>query len=178
MKFKIYGQKHTRVYAHLGSPDKIVYAGIYDDDGKFQVVEKGKLSLYNEIQAEADSVDIYAMLQRFSNGDQQALNKVQGVYGDVTKMPRTYAEMLQTIYNAENTFAGLPAELKAKFDNDSNKFIAMMDSPEQGAIFHEYFESVKGREKAINHQANITSAPAGQQNSAAESTSPDVQTQP
>ena len=151
MKFKIQdpAAKHNRVFAHVGTPDKVVYAGVYDEKGNFDVVEKGKMNLYNEIQAERDSVDIYAMLARFSNGDQQALNKVQGVYGDVTKMPRTYAEMLQTLYNAENTFAGLPVELKAKFGNDVNRFIASMDTPEQTIIFNEYFESVKSKEKAL-----------------------------
>lgn len=180
MKFKIQdpAKKHERVYAHIGTPDKVVYAGVYDEKGKFEVIEKGRLSLYNEIQSERDSVDIYAMLARFSNGDQQALNKVQGVYGDVTKMPRTYAEMLQTLYNAESTFAGLPVELKAKFGNDVNRFIASMDTPEQTQIFHEYFESVNSKEKAFAHQSSITQPANVHESGSDASTSVNVTQQP
>ena len=180
MKFKIQdpAAKHNRVFAHVGTPDKVVYAGVYDEKGNFDVVEKGKMNLYNEIQAERDSVDIYAMLARFSNGDQQALNKVQGVYGDVTKMPRTYAEMLQTLYNAENTFAGLPVELKAKFGNDVNRFIASMDTPEQTIIFNEYFESVKSKEKAFAHKSNITQSSNVHESGPNKSTSVNVTQQP
>ena len=51
------------------------------------------------------------------------------MYGDFTTLPRTYAEALQALTDAENFFMSLPVETRAKFDHDPYKFIASMDKP-------------------------------------------------
>lgn len=159
MKFSSQYDKHERVYSNPGDPIKIIYAGSYDENGKFELVEKGKENLYDYIQSNAESCDIYNILARFENGDETALNKVSGTYGDVTKMPKTYAEMLQTIYNAENTFNALPVELKQLFNNSSSEFIAQMDSPEMAAKFEKFNkmnQSVQNVVQSSNLNENIT----------------------
>lgn len=119
-----------RFFTNCGSPIKTLYVGEYDKKGNFNIVEKGKDNLYAYIQTFADSVDIYSILARFENGDTQALNKAQGMYGDFSAMPKSYADMLNAIYNAEQWFAGLDKDIRAKFDNDPQKFISQLDSPD------------------------------------------------
>lgn len=123
-------REHQRFFSGVGSGIKILYCGEYDKSGAFHIVEKGKDNLYAYIQSFKDSCDIYAILKRFENGDVTALNQAQGMYGDFSQMPKSYAEMLNAIYNAETWFKGLSKDVRAKFDNDPQKFIASMDSPD------------------------------------------------
>lgn len=42
-------------------------------------------------------------------------------------MPKTYAEMLNTLISAENQFNSLPLEERAKFDHSFEKWLAALD---------------------------------------------------
>lgn len=118
-----------RVHEVLGSREKQLYAPIYDDRGVLYLKETGKHDLYAEIQSHRDSVDIHVLLARYRNGDAEALQRVQGVYGDFTQMPTTFAEALNTLIAAEQCFQSLPVEVRSRFGHDLNRFIASMDSP-------------------------------------------------
>lgn len=116
--------------AQPGSRTKVTYGPRYDKQGRMYLIETGVHDLYAEIQSHADSVDIHVLLQRFAEGDSGALSRMQGAYGDFTRMPSTFAEALNTIAAAEQYFKGLPVDIRAKFGHDFNQFIASMDSPD------------------------------------------------
>lgn len=127
MKIRTQYDKRDRYYSDPGSPIKVQKKLNYKKNGEMCLIDNGKINLYNEIQSHADSVDIHVVLQRFANGDTSMLR--QGVFGDFTNMPTTFAGVLQTIEDAKTTFAGLPVEIRKNFDFDFNKFIATMDNP-------------------------------------------------
>lgn len=95
--------------------------------------EIGKHDLYAEIQSHKDSVDIHVLLSMYNNGDPGALTRIQGAYGDFTRMPSTFAEALNTMIAAEQYFNGLPVDVRAQFGHDFHQFIASMDSPDWAA---------------------------------------------
>lgn len=128
--FKTQYDPSERVYAWPGDPVKILYGPIFDKNGVMSLQEIGKHDLYGEIQSHKDSVDIHVLLQRYNDGDVGALARVQGAYGDFTKMPATFAEALNTMIAAEQYFMGLPVETRAQFGHSFQQFIASMDSPD------------------------------------------------
>lgn len=121
---------HARVHSNPGSREKVLYGPHFDDHGHMELVETGREDLYAYIQSHKDSVDIKVILDRFARGDQMALNRRQGFYGDFTQMPTTYAEALNAMISAENYFNSLPVETRAQFNHSFQQFLAQMDKPD------------------------------------------------
>lgn len=126
MEFKTQYDKKERVCCSSGDPIKILYGLEVDKDGVTQLVKKGKYDLYEYIQSHADSVDIHKILDRFQNGEVDALNKYQGYYADLTDAPKTFAEALNTVIKAKDLFNSLPLEVRAQFDHSPEQFIASL----------------------------------------------------
>lgn len=127
--FKTQYQSHERKRSNPGTSEHILYSPQFDDHGHFELVESGVEDVYDMIQSHKDSTDIHQILRRFNNGDVNALNKVQGVFADVTEMPKTYAEMLNHIIAGKNAFMDLPVETRAKFGHSFERWLAAMDDP-------------------------------------------------
>lgn len=127
--FRIQYCPHNRVTSNPGSSEHILYTAQFDEHGHFELVESGVEDVYDMIQSHKDSTDIHQILRRFENGDVNALNKVQGVFADVTEMPKTYAEMLNHIIAGKNAFMDLPVETRAKFGHSFERWLAAMDDP-------------------------------------------------
>lgn len=113
-----------RIESNPGNPIKQLYAGSYNEQGQVELKEDGSEDLYAYIQSFAESTDIHSILQRYENGEVDVLEKVQGFYGDITEMPKTYAEALQRISDSEKVFMSLPVEVRAKFGHSFSQFLA------------------------------------------------------
>lgn len=113
----------NKIFSERGSEIHIIYKPVVDEKGNIDLVEAGKENLRDIIQSGKDSCDITIILNQVQN-DPSVLNRVQGVFGDFTNMPETYAEMLQLQIDSKRYFEKLPTEIKKKFDNDPNKFLA------------------------------------------------------
>lgn len=124
MKFNTQFDARQRISTNPGNPIKQLYAGSYNALGQVELKEDGTEDLYAYIQSFAESTDIHAILRRFENGEVDVLEKVQGFYGDVTEMPKTYAEALQRIADSEKVFNSLPVEVRAKFGHSFSQFLA------------------------------------------------------
>lgn len=116
-----------RIVQAPGNGEKLTYVPKLSDSGDFDLVESGKVDLYGEIQSHRDSCDIYVLLNRYQNGDLEALSRVQGSYGDFTQMPKTFAEALNAMIAGEQMFNSLPLEIRQKFDFSLEKFMLGMD---------------------------------------------------
>lgn len=102
------------------------YALGFDDKGRKILKEKkgGRIDVYAEIQSHAASVDINNIIQRFNNGDISVLDNGKGYFVDLTQFPKTYAEMIQRMQNAENYFDSLPLEERKRFNFSFEQFLA------------------------------------------------------
>lgn len=124
----MYDRKPVR--SNVGSRDKILYRPELNEKGHLELVEDGKEDLYAYIQSHKDSVDIHVMLQKYQAGDVSVLQRAQGTYADLTEMPKTYAEMLNSVIAGENYFNALPLETRAKFGHSFSSWMATMETPE------------------------------------------------
>lgn len=127
MNFRTQYQPRERVVANPGQREKALWSPVFDKDGGFELKESGREDLYAFIQSHSASVDIHVILERFACGDVSALSKVQGTYGDFTTVPKTYAELLNSVIQGEQYFLSLPVEVRAKFGHDFNKWLVSMD---------------------------------------------------
>lgn len=118
-----------------GSGMKDTYKMHVDDDGKRELKKSGEYNLYADIQSYKDSVSIDYILTRFVNGDETALSRVQGIYGDFTQMPTTMAELQQRVIDAEHLFNNLPLEIREQYNFSASEFFAQLDSDKTKAIF-------------------------------------------
>lgn len=117
-------------WSNPGSRYRDVRQPVVDDDGSVKVVVVGQEDLQAEINSHADECNVSYLVERAANGDPLALNQRPGMYGDFTQYPKTYAEMLQRVIDAESFFSTLDPKVRAEFGNDVFKFIAGMDQPD------------------------------------------------
>lgn len=123
-----YGTK-ARPYSNPGTPYEPNYVAKVERDGTINLSVDGVIDTYAQIQSHKDSCSIELALKRFALGDESALQRTQGAFGDFTTFPRTFAEVLQVMIDAQNYFDGLPVDVRRGFDFDFNKFISSLDDP-------------------------------------------------
>lgn len=120
----------NNIFSEPGNPIKVIFSPIVNPDGTITLKESGKQNLQEYIDSFASECDINVLIARFVNGDISALNQRQGFYGDFTQMPKTYAEFLQVQIDSKKYFDSLPVEIKHKFNDDCNQFLAQAGSKE------------------------------------------------
>lgn len=125
--FRTQFDKHDRIRQEPGSGMRILYTSKLQDDGTIDLVPSGKEDLYASIQSHKDSCDIHVLLARYNNGDPDALSRAQGAYGDFSNIPKTYAELLNSMIAGETYFNSLPVEIRAKFGHSFQQFMMSMD---------------------------------------------------
>lgn len=105
----------TTLPCTCGSFESVLYQEVTDVEGKKVLKEVGKENTFDFIQASKDECDIYRLLERFQNGDINALNRRQGQFIDATVLPSTLAEVQNIINNATSDFFSLPKEVQKNF---------------------------------------------------------------
>lgn len=104
-------------------------------DGKEILVAVGEHDIYPEIQSHAKSVDINEIILRHQRGDIDVLAQRAGMYGDFTNMPTSYAELYQSVLDAQAYFDSLPLDIRQKFDHSFSKFFTSIGTPEFSTVF-------------------------------------------
>nr|QQL13324.1 MAG: VP3 [Gokushovirinae sp.] len=130
MMFKTQYDSHARVHLNPGSRVKTVFSPRYDDRGVLDLQVTGEEDLYGYIQSHAESCDIHCILDRFASGETDVLSQVQGFYADTAGMPKTYAEILNSVIAGEEAFNKLPADIKQRFGNSFAEWLTAMDQPD------------------------------------------------
>lgn len=127
MKFKKLYEKHDRCVSTAGEQYKKEYQLDINSNGEYVLKECGKTDLQEYIQSHADSVDINLMIERYTMGDTDALNKIQGFYADVSGMPVSMVDMLNIHNKGKMLFETLPQEIRKVYDNNYVKFLQSPD---------------------------------------------------
>lgn len=111
-----------------GSRYHIIYDPVVKPDGTIVLEESGKDDIQEFIDSFRDQTDMTFILKRMALGDLSVLTQKTPMYGDFTNMPKTYAEALQLVMDAEKQFMLLPLDVRNKFDNDYRKWFATSGS--------------------------------------------------
>lgn len=117
-------------YSDPGSRYHIEYDTVVLPDGRIELVENGKTDIQEYIDSFSESCSIENIVAMCAAGDTSALSKRQGQYIDTSDMPKTFRDVLDIVIRGENQFEALPADVKAKFENDFNRWFATAGSEE------------------------------------------------
>lgn len=75
-----------------------------------------------------EECDINNIMKRYEkDGLVDHVNKYQGQYGDFTDAPE-YQDALNKVASAEAMFMTLPANIRARYENDPGKFLQFVDN--------------------------------------------------
>ncbi|UPW41972.1 internal scaffolding protein [Dipodfec virus RodF1_52] len=122
--------KRPSIFSHPGSRIHVLYSPRFSKGGDFELVQTGEESLYAEIQSHALSCDINYIMARFAAGDKDILSQHQGFYADLSDIPSSYSEVLNSVIAGEHAFARLPVEVKQRFGNSFSQWLSSFDTPE------------------------------------------------
>lgn len=121
-------KKHSKLFVtNPGTPLHKVMHGEVQDDGTIKLVVDRIEDTDEIINAQAPATRIENIMARIQAGDINLLNQKQGFYGDVTNLPKTYAEMLDLMHKGEEFFNKLPVDVKEQYNNDFGQFFANFD---------------------------------------------------
>lgn len=121
---------NNKIVSNPGSPIHTIYSPIVEENGVIKLVPSGKENTDEYIQSFKESTDMEFILAKLAQGDTSVLNRSHPIFGDFTKAPKTYAEVLQLQIDSRAAFDRLSAEEKQKFGNDPNQFFATAGSKE------------------------------------------------
>ena len=121
--------EHSKKFiSNPGNPLHPVRHGEVKDDGTIELVTDRLEDTDQIIDSYRESTEIYNIMARIESGEIGLLNQREGFFGDVTQLPKTYAEMLNLMHKGEEFFSKLPVEVKEKYNNDFNQFFADFDN--------------------------------------------------
>ena len=140
-----------------GSPYLDQYAFDFDEKGEVKRTTLHKtdnpVNVYERIQADFESCDINAIMRRFALGDTSALDVSKGVYADVTKMPKSFAELFDRINDCQKLFDELDPDVKQLFNNSYEEFWYEYGSDDFNKKIAEY------NDRFIDHDFDVDPVP-------------------
>lgn len=92
-------------------------------NGYEELVPSGVVDLQEKIRESFESTKLINIIARFNAGDLNALTKVQGVFADISRAPKSLQEAQNMRILAENAFDDLPLDIREKFGNSALKFL-------------------------------------------------------
>lgn len=118
----------ARFFSNPGSPIRPVRESYYDSSGALCLRTVGTDNIDEFIQSHAAGADIVSLARRCTLGDPSAVRTDSPMYIDNVGAPKTPIDMLNTMANVRKTFESLPADKRAEYDNDFNKFFVSIFS--------------------------------------------------
>lgn len=108
-----------------GTGKESEYAYKIDENGVKTLEKVGEVDVYAQIQTYLEETKIENIIKRAAYdptaiGSQEWMN---GEFTDISNTPTNYHEWKKIVNEAEKNFNALPAELKAKFDNNVEKYV-------------------------------------------------------
>lgn len=123
-----------RKETEAGRKTRLTFRWTYDNKGNKSLVQDEEIDRDAEIQSYLEETKIENIINRAAF-DPSIVQKLSAQLSDAepqdfTNMPSTLAEAQNLMIQTENTWNKLPREIKQKFDNDVDKFIARFGTAE------------------------------------------------
>lgn len=117
--------KHDRIETNPGNRLMDIYHPIIDKESGHYELDIDPMQtkdVYLEIQSHKDVCDIHKIVERYRAGDVDVLQRVQGMYGDLTVVPKNIFEFKEMEARLCESFDQLPVDIKQRFDNSYLQF--------------------------------------------------------
>lgn len=147
--FKSMYDRPETIATETGTEFDKTYTMVLDKAGHKHLKCTGRTNRYEKIQSHLDECLVENIIAK-STMDPSVLNKQNGLYFDSTSMPKTLAEAQNAILALNQEFEKLPAEMKQKFNNSPEQYVAEYGSKEWGdklGLIKEKIEEIKEENK-------------------------------
>ena len=138
------------LYSSSGDEYSPVYAEDVDERGVACIVQVSQEKIQDKIEACKEQTLIYNILNSFDDGT--LLNKAQGVYADLSAMPDNIHEAYQSVRDARMIFNGLSDEIRQRFNNSFDEFIA-------SSFLSDFNDKLKKDSAPIKNNSNVEVTP-------------------
>ena len=118
IKFRHRNMNPEIIPAPTGAATEPEYMLNTDGCGKLEQV--GERRSYELIQSYKQETDINYLVQKYMSGDTSVLQRVQGLYTDITDAPESLIEAQERIKTAERIYNTLPEEAAKAVGNAAN----------------------------------------------------------
>ena len=125
-----YQEREKKATSPTGEKTQIEHTPHMGLDGKRVLKADNEKPIYEMIQAYREETEIERIVKRAMQGDISVLYAMEGQYMDLTGVPKSLAEAQQIIINAKRDFDKLDPEVRSKFNNNVEVFIAEAGSKE------------------------------------------------
>lgn len=127
------------------------------DKNGVDALEKGcDHDIDQELRAAARGADLASIFNRASRGDLSAIGSVDAsMFGDLVDAPKNLLEAHQRIFKGQQLFNDLPAEVKAKFNNNATVF---MQSIADGSFVKSVADKVTAASKSAKTVEKLSEA--------------------
>lgn len=115
--------KKLRTFSPAGEEVEKTYSYVINNKGAKELQATGTKNTREEIQADLEETKIENILARVAIGDMTDF-RPDGIYADATQMPNNMIDAMNAMNDLANTWRKVPQEIKAKYNNDLNQFIA------------------------------------------------------
>lgn len=116
-----YGSRKN-CYSPHGEIMEKTYGYVINKHGQKVLEVTGETNVYAKIQEYAEETKIENILARVAAGDNTVF-RPDGMYEDITEAPKNLIEARKMMQKLEDTWTGLPQNIREKYDNDVEKFI-------------------------------------------------------
>lgn len=117
-------EQHISFHSPSGTRLRKLYQKATDKNGAPTLIEAGVEDVYDSIQKAAVGITLEDLIRRASNGDTSAIPEVVDSYPDLTHVPKDMLEAHSMLTAARSKYDALPAELRSKYGNSFDKFLA------------------------------------------------------
>ena len=126
--------------------------------GRRKWKEVGETDRYAKIQESLEDSKLVNIIKRATT-DPTVLMANNGMWVDVTEMPRNLMEAQNSVLKARQQFADLPLEIRKKFDNDVDLYVSMYGTKEwaEALGYNTALDVQNSVESKIEATANVES---------------------
>lgn len=98
-----------------GERKRPIYQRQREEGKEAKLVQVGETDLQDYIQSFADECDVNRIVERYANGDTAVLQRLQGVYCDVSGVPTDLTTAFETVSAARAYYETLPEAARREF---------------------------------------------------------------
>lgn len=120
--------ERVHFFCPSGQRVELRHRAVIHEDGKRELVRDREKHTFDIIQSHLEECLIENIIKRCLEGDLSALDKMHGVYTDITGAPGSLAEAQQIIIDLKQRFEELPKDIRQKFDYNVEQYIAEFGS--------------------------------------------------
>lgn len=133
-----------RSFNNPGSQFSDVYEEHIDESGEWCI----RVSCHNDLrhmhQEGLEASKPINIMKRVELGDVGVLTKMQGIFADMTGMPKTLIDAHNSLLSANSKFYSLPVEVRALFNNSIDKFFNGLSDGSSSKVIDDYLEKLRG----------------------------------